>query len=99
MVTLTCNLFLLVFCACFLRLFFALVFYVCSQVRKEIYQILHEGNDSLLVINKDEATELRRLLPSVHVRRTAKQRNKRHRYFVEESYKVLALLQKIRKED
>ena len=58
-----------------------------------------EGNDSLIVINKDEAMELRRLLPSVHVRRTAKQRSKRHKYFVEESYKVLALLQKLRKED
>jgi hypothetical protein len=59
-----------------------------------------EGIDSLIVINKEEAEELRRQIPSVHVHRTAKQRSKRHRYFVEESYKVLALLQKLRsKED
>ena len=58
-----------------------------------------EGNDSLVVINKEEAMELRRQIPSVHVHRTAKQRSKRHKYFVEESYKVLALLQKLRKEE
>ena len=58
-----------------------------------------EGNGSLIVINKEEATELRRQIPSVHVHRTAKQRSKRHKYFVEESYKVLALLQKLRKEE
>lgn len=62
-------------------------------------QFLHEGIDRLIVVNKEEAMELRRQIPSVHVHRTAKQRSKRHRYFVEESYKVLALLQKIRKED
>ena len=62
-------------------------------------QFLHEGIDSLIVINKEEATELRRQIPSVHVHRTAKQRSKRHKYFVEESYKVLALLQKLRKEE
>ena len=62
-------------------------------------QILHEGIDLLIVINKEEAEELRRQIPSVHVHRTAKQRSKRHKYFVEESYKVLALLQKLRKED
>ena len=58
-----------------------------------------EGNGKLIIINKEEATELRRQIPSVHVHRTAKQRSKRHRYFVEESYKVLALLQKLRKEE
>ena len=62
-------------------------------------QFLCEGNGSLIVVNKEEATELRRQIPSVHVHRTAKQRSKRHKYFVEESYKVLALLQKLRKED
>jgi hypothetical protein len=80
-------------------LFLAFVFCACSQARKEYYQILHEGNDLLIVINKDEAAELRRQIPSVHVHRTAKQRSKRHKYFVEESYKVLALLQKLRKEE
>ena len=64
-----------------------------------LFQSLCEGNGSLIVINKEEATELRRQIPSVHVHRTAKQRSKRHKYFVEESYKVLALLQKLRKED
>ena len=58
-----------------------------------------EGNGKLIVINKEEAEELRRQIPSVHVHRTAKQRSKRHKYFVEESYKVLALLQKLRKEE
>lgn len=58
-----------------------------------------EGTGSLIVVNKEEAVELRRQIPSVHIHRTAKQRSKRHRYFVEESYKVLALLQKLRKED
>jgi hypothetical protein len=58
-----------------------------------------EGTGSLIVVNKEEATELRRQIPSVHVHRTAKQRSKRHKYFVEESYKVLALLQKLRKEE
>ena len=76
-----------------------LVFCVCGHVRKEVYQILHEGSGSLIVVNKEEATELRRQIPSVHVHRTAKQRSKRHKYFVEESYKVLALLQKLRKEE
>ena len=76
-----------------------LVFCAFLQARKECCQILHEGIDSLIVINKEEATELRRQIPSVHVHRTAKQRSKRHKYFVEESYKVLALLQKLRKEE
>jgi hypothetical protein len=80
-------------------LFLAFVFCACGQTRKDVYQILHEGIGSLIVVNKEEAAELRRQIPSVHVHRTAKQRSKRHRYFVEESYKVLALLQKIRKED
>lgn len=57
-----------------------------------------EGNGKLVIINKEEAVELRRQIPSVHIHRTAKQRSKRHRYFVEESYKALAILQKIRGE-
>ena len=64
-----------------------------------LFQSLCEGNGKLIVINKEEAEELRRQIPSVHVHRTAKQRSKRHKYFVEESYKVLALLQKLRKEE
>jgi hypothetical protein len=58
-----------------------------------------ERTDSLIVISKEEALEIRRRIPSVHIHRTAKQKSQRHRYFVEESYKVLALIQKMRKNE
>ena len=56
-------------------------------------------NDRLIVISKEEALEIRKRIPSVHIHRTAKQKSKRHNYFVEESYKVLALIQKLRKSE
>lgn len=53
----------------------------------------------MISINKEEATEIRKRIPSAHIVRTARQKSRRHRYFVEESYKVIALLQKIRKNE
>lgn len=57
------------------------------------------GGVAMIPINKSEAEEVRKRIPSAHVRRTARHKSGRHKYFVEETYKVLALLYKLRKRD
>lgn len=51
----------------------------------------------MIKINKDEAAYLRERFPDVTLTRTMKQKSKRHRYYVEESRKVLGALDKCRK--
>ena len=56
-----------------------------------------EGGVFVIRISQDEAIEIRKRIPSAHIRRTARQKSQRKRYFVEETFKVLALIQKLRK--
>lgn len=51
----------------------------------------------MIRIDKAEAAYLRERFPDVTITRTMKQRSKRHRYYVEESRKVLGALDKYRR--
>lgn len=55
------------------------------------------GGGRLIRISQEEAMEIRKRIPTAHIRRTARQKSQRKRYFVEETFKVLALIQKLRK--
>lgn len=46
----------------------------------------------MILITKDEAESVRRCFPDVHIVRTMKQHSDRHRYYCEESWKVLRFL-------
>ena len=48
----------------------------------------------MIRIGKEEAAYLRDRFPDVTITRTMKQKSKRHRYYVEESRKVLNALDK-----
>jgi hypothetical protein len=50
----------------------------------------------MISINKNEAIMLRAINPDVVIRRTMKQKSKRHKYFVEESSWVLTAVKKYR---
>ena len=49
----------------------------------------------MISINKDEAAIIREKMPNVHIRRTMKQKSKRHHYYCEETRAVKNLLYKL----
>lgn len=51
----------------------------------------------MIRIDKDEAAYLRDRFPGLNITRTMKKKSKRHRYYVEESRKVLTALDKFRR--
>lgn len=50
----------------------------------------------MVAITKDEAQMIRERFPYAHIVRTMKQKSKRHKYFCEESRKVIAFLADVR---
>ena len=50
----------------------------------------------MILISKDEREKILCRYPDVHVRRTMKGRSDRHKYYVEESEKVVRLLKEMR---
>ena len=50
----------------------------------------------MIRIGKEEASYLRERFPDLTITRTMKQKSKRHRYYVEESRKVLGALEQFR---
>ena len=50
----------------------------------------------MLAINKTEAEAIRNRFPDAHIVRTMKQKSKRHRYYCEETSKVLRLIAELR---
>ena len=52
----------------------------------------------MIRIDKNEAAYLRGRFPDLMITRTMKQKSKRHRYYVEESRKVLCALDQYRRE-
>ena len=53
----------------------------------------------MLAINKTEAEAIRKRFPDAHIVRTMKQRSKRHRYYCEETSKVLNLIDSLRADE
>ena len=53
----------------------------------------------MICIGKAEAEYLRNKDPNLQIHRTVKQHSNRHRYYVEESPKVLRSLEKMEKEN
>ncbi len=52
----------------------------------------------MVLIGKEEAEYLRKRFPSLNIVRTMKAHSQRHRYYVEESFKVLNALKNFEKE-
>jgi hypothetical protein len=50
----------------------------------------------LVVINAEEKNLIAEKLPNVHIRRTVKQKSKRHVYYMEEDKKAMLLLRQMR---
>lgn len=55
-----------------------------------------KGGLSVIVISKEEAEMIREKCPEVHIRRTSQQKSKRHRYYMSEEPKGIALIAKLR---
>jgi len=50
----------------------------------------------LIAISKEEKDAIREQLPNVHIVRTMRQKSKRHRYYCEETRRVMQLLAQMR---
>lgn len=50
----------------------------------------------MISISKEEAQELRRLMPNIFIKRTVKQKSNRGRYYTIEEPKVIAVINKMR---
>ena len=57
---------------------------------------MKERKFCLILINKEEKKIIASALPDVHIRRTMKQKSKRHKYYLEESRSAMKLLNQIR---
>lgn len=51
----------------------------------------------MILISKDERDRLVKKMPEVYIRRTMKGKSERHKYYVEETDKVLQALKEIRR--
>lgn len=51
----------------------------------------------MVAISAKEKEIIAECLPGVHIRRTVRQKSKRHRYYVEESRDVMRILRSLRK--
>ena len=60
-----------------------------STLRKDIKKIM-------ISISKEEAQELRRLMPNIFIKRTVKQKSNRGHYYTIEEPKVIAVINKMR---
>ena len=52
----------------------------------------------MICVSKEEAKELRRLIPNVSIRRTMKGNSKRGKFYVVEENRVLNIIKKLREE-
>lgn len=60
---------------------------------------MKKGHQKIMIcVSKEEAKELRRLIPGVSIRRTVKQKSKRGKMYVTESERVLDAIKKLRDE-
>ena len=50
----------------------------------------------MILINKEESEQIRRKFPYAHIVRTMKQNSKRHRYYCEDSPRVMNYLNELR---
>jgi hypothetical protein len=50
----------------------------------------------LVKITREEKEIISERLPNVHIRRTVKQKSKRHKYYMEESFRAMSLLEELR---
>lgn len=50
----------------------------------------------MIVINKEEAAAVREKFPEAHIVRTMKHKTKRHRYYCEETSRVLKFIDSMR---
>lgn len=50
----------------------------------------------MVIISANEKKIIAERMPSVHIRRTVKQKSKRHRYYMEESKGAMRLLNSLR---
>ncbi len=51
----------------------------------------------MIAINEREKKVIAERLPGVHIRRTVKQKSKRHQYYMEESREAMRILRSLRK--
>lgn len=50
----------------------------------------------MIAITKNEKAEINKRFPNAHIVRTMKQKSKRHRYYCEETDRVLAFIKSLR---
>lgn len=50
----------------------------------------------MVKITREEKEIISQRLPNVHIRRTVKQKSKRHKYYMEESSRAMSLLEELR---
>lgn len=51
----------------------------------------------MIIISANEKEIISKRLPDVHIRRTVKQKSKRHKYYMEESKSAMRLLKDLRR--
>lgn len=52
----------------------------------------------MVIITRQEKEYITERMPNVHIRRTVKQKSKRHRYYMEEGRNAMRLLMELRAE-
>lgn len=62
-----------------------------------LLKFILKGLIIIILITKAEADMIREKYPNVHIRRTAKQRSKRHRYYMSEVPAAMRYLNRLRK--
>jgi hypothetical protein len=65
--------------------------YICALRVKT-----NERNVFMILINDTEKKIIAAAMPDIHIRRTVKQKSKRHKYYMEESRDAMQLLNSIR---
>ena len=58
---------------------------------------MNERFENMIAISAKEKNIIAEKMPNVHIRRTVKQKSKRHRYYMEESKGAMRLLASLRK--
>ena len=53
----------------------------------------------MIIITRQEKEIISKRMPNVHIRRTVKQKSKRHKYYMEENRGAMRLLKELRSEN
>lgn len=70
---------------------------LCSMEKHDFSTIYSmKGSCFVVIISEQEKKVIAQAVPDVHIRRTVKQKSKRHRYYMEENAYAMRILRSLR---